>query len=1238
MNDNTSYREKGRALFLSVIMIVSVVAMSAAFAGGAAAAASNTENVDFDGNLDGTEEIVAGDDPTIDTEEPTDLQDDPEVTLSTDEDGDTFSTDYDVAFIVEDEIAEISDEDLSDLHNGDVTATFDDGLDGLSTATEDLDAGEYTHYFAIVEDSATEGDSPDGEIVTDDADDEFTSEELTLTVLEEPALEFTNIGWTEEVEPEESVTTTADIENVGEAEIDDDSDDLDDFNVDFRVDSNDASSGGEIDEAAESNLDASSLDAGESLSLTHSVDAPVVEAVYEQGLIVDGTVPTLSDVTEDLDVSEDAVEVDEDDLSYVDADGQVVTNNFQGQDVFLVGQDVNEDLDGVDEVDLREVDSFDGGVVDSSSFEEELEVLDDSDLAEDTDLDLTEVESLIGEPVEYGVEIETDDLDEENYFIRSGTDNIPSSPAEENTFEISVQDFDTEFDDDQVTDGGPDASTDLDIDSDRGSYSVNVSADGDLDHDELFQVALPVEYGDEIEEDDELSDVSLPGDIETEWERAAAIALEAEAAGEIDEDIEEFGDVEHADVVEALEAYDAVHVADRLDNPEAAGFTTVDDLLENDDDLTFGEFNVGIWDEDQEDADEKVTFVDIRDTDEEVDFTDIDEDDYTFDFNVSDTEASSSNDISVAESDAAANFDESVYTQSAGDIVEVTVELEDTDETFIQFGDEDSNYIDILYIEDDGGEDDEVTFMINTRLVGTDHSEHPTADLDADDVFYSDDDIVESLIHHEHIDDDADYVDDARFYDDDDLDDGDELTDGSVSGFGEYLEELDLLSEDDDDPTEQIVRPLQSANYDMVADENGWFIAEDDEADVDDEIGYATLDLIDPELGEISTWVGPEEDADDEDDIDELAEQLTERDNVAIDDLMVTQFEASGIYGHLAALSDDDMDDVLEEGIEGEVLEELANDNALEGEGVEFTFEEETAAGNQDPNDLDLESDEDEVFILIDNEAGEMYLVVDTSDEPFDRSIDDGDEFDIELEYETDDDDRFRFFDTSEEEAGPHGADDGSSGDGDAAFPYFAADSSQSVSTTFTFEDRAVEFDNLDEDENVQIETSEESVVTGETNVAPGSDGELRITNAGDTSSFLSTEDADIHSDGTVEAEFNFDDRNEDDEASLEFRVGGDSVDDADGIFVEAVDEEEPEEDDEADDEEADDDEADDEEADDDEADDDVDVDDDADDDVVDEDDDDEPETEDDGVPGFGIAVALFALIAAGMLALRRQN
>ncbi|ARS89623.1 BGTF surface domain-containing protein [Natrarchaeobaculum aegyptiacum] len=351
---------------------------------------------------------------------------------------------------------------------------------------------------------------------------------------------------------------------------------------------------------------------------------------------------------------------------------------------------------------------------------------------------------------------------------------------------------------------------------------------------------------------------------------------------------------------------------------------------------------------------------------------------------------------------------------------------------------------------------------------------------------------------------------------------------------------------------------------------------------------------------------------------------ITERTDVAEDDRLIIEVEASGIFGFLADNSSNDFD-IVEDGTEASALYHLVENS---GEGVNFEVEADDGIGNQEPTALELETeDEGDIFVLIDNDEGVFYVVVDTSSgDAFDGDLEDGQDFDVEFEFETDDDDRYEFGD------GPFdgGAGDSSGANADAAFPYLGTDSDQSVSTEFTIVEPAAEFHNLDADDNVQIEAGEDVVLTGETNVAPGSEGDVRVRNAGDTPSFLSTQDAEIDSDGTFETEaFDFGDRAVDDEAEINFRVGGSSVTDADGIFVEEVEDADDEPADDADDHE--DDHADEP------------ADEPADDGVDDEpapadDTADDVEPEDDGVPGFGLAIAVVALLAAAMLALRRQN
>ena len=146
-------------------------------------------------------------------------------------------------------------------------------------------------------------------------------------------------------------------------------------------------------------------------------------------------------------------------------------NPYQGQTILANISDDNDVNEG-DDIDLRLVDEFDNGSADaeitSSTFVEELEVI-----------DVQDVDGL-------QVEIDTDDLESGDYFLRDTNRSL--SETRDNTFEVRIQDLDAEFDDDTVADDGDDAVTELEIDSNRGNYPSNVSADGDLDDRELIYI------------------------------------------------------------------------------------------------------------------------------------------------------------------------------------------------------------------------------------------------------------------------------------------------------------------------------------------------------------------------------------------------------------------------------------------------------------------------------------------------------------------------------------------------------------------------------------------------------------------------------------------------------------------------------------------------------------------------------------------------------------------------------
>ncbi|WP_050033618.1 BGTF surface domain-containing protein [Halorubrum halophilum] len=756
-------------------------------------------------------------------------------------------------------------------------------------------------------------------------------------------------------------------------------------------------------------------------------------------------------------------------------------------------------------------------------------------------------------PSDGEISYDTEDLDADDYFV-AGDGQLNRTPMLDDTFEVRTQSLSTEFDDDEVTDEGSNALTDFDISSNRGSYTLNVSADGDLDDEELYDI--------------------------------------------FNDGARDYNTAKNTDD----------YTVDADGNPTGGDYS--------------GNFKVGLYDSGEEDADEKILLYNIDDREYETNFTDIDSDDYDFELNATETEASDTASISVTEQDSSAAFGQSVYTQTAGDIVEVTVELEDADESYVQFGSEDAGFVDIIRVEDDD-DDDEVTFEINTRTLGA-------VGTDAEDAVYnSEDDIVESSVH-------GDADDDIEFQNED----GGDLP--NDNDFEQYLYELDLIDDPDYDPNTTLTRPLQATDYDMAANGNNVFIVNDDEeSELDDEIGLATVDLTPPGVQNIQTWSASGDNADEDDNLEDLLDSVSQREDIAIDDRLVIQAEASGIYGQMAyqASGDDDDSDfeALDDGFSGHALYQLNN---VLGEGVTFEVEADDATGNQEPTSLNLEDMEtNEVFVLVDNDAGEMYVVADTSNsDVFSSSLEDGTDFTAELEYEADEDNRYEF--NGEE---PYGGAGDTTAD---AFPYFQAgeDNTQSASTEFTLADREATFNNVNDNDEVEIEVAEDATISGTTNVAPGSDASIRVRSAQDVSpSFVETTDANITEDGEFSAEFDFSGQSVDDTATVNFRVAGSSISDSDAVLIEEVEEEDGEdgEDDGEDGEDTDGEDGEDTDGEDGEDTDGEDGEDtdgeDGSDDGSDGEDGGDGESED-GTPGFGALVALVALIAAALLATRRNE
>ena len=900
---------------------------------------------------------------------------------------------------------------------------------------------------------------------------------------------------------------------------------------------------------------------------------------------------------------------------YTDFDGDIPSVVYDGQDVYLVANN-SESPDELGDANyqLRQVDDFDSGAVDSSSFVEEVETdRADEFLGESA---ITNIDNNVDFGFTFNgstpiIEIETENLESGNYFISGG--DLESNPARSDTFELTVQSLDVDFDDNQVTDGGADSDTDLDIDSNRGTYSVNVSADGDLDEEELLEVFVDQSFADGAIIDLHMTD-AVRGSVT--FDGADRVLVDDER---FDED--NLGAIFQAGLNELeLEDDEADALNDSFNNALGTNVEIIDSGSQIQDNELFldgfkqvNPFNAFAYNTSEDDEDEQIVLIEINDREEEVDFTDIDEGEYTFTFDVSDTESTASADISVSESDADASFDQGTYQASAGDLAHFEFELEDTDEAWIQIGDADSDFVDVLYVEIDEA-DEPVEITVNTRLLGN-PSDSDLLDEVGTVYDVENTDEFESAMHGGISEGLPSGV--ALFEDD-----GNVFTGDFDEQFEAYLDELGIIDSDDDSKDDQLTRPLQAFDYELqlAGDDvdDAIFDADAGAGEANDQLDSAVLELTQASVGDIVTHVAPEENADDENDIAELLEIVTQRDEIAADDRLIVQVEATGLYGGLIAGPEDrdslDVDfDRLEDGVSTDIM-----DNFFDVEEINFEIQADARSGNQDPLEVSFDGDDDDTYLLIGPDQEQFFLIVDTSsDSAFDNgdAPDDGESFTATFEYDADnEDDRFEFDEQSPDPFNP---------EEDARnYPYLPQGETLSTSAELDIEPRTVEFDNLNADDEIQAENVEDSEISGTTNIAPGSSAELRVASTDASTSFRVGESVDINEDGEISATFDFSSQEVGDEFDTRFRAEGSGVDTVSSVIVAAGDlsVDDPVDDDDADDDDV------------------VGDDDDADDDDVVDDTDDTVDDTDDETPGFGVLVALLAILGAALLATRRQN
>jgi pilus assembly protein FimV len=423
------------------------------------------------------------------------------------------------------------------------------------------------------------------------------------------------------------------------------------------------------------------------------------------------------------------------------------------------------------------------------------------------------------------------------------------------------------------------------------------------------------------------------------------------------------------------------------------------------------------------DSDDAVLVEDVSDGDElTADFDDQRTGDYEFTVDVTDTTASDAAEIPVGEEvDADAQFNESTYQQNIGDTAGFAVEPTATDEMYVELTEDEDYYNATLEISDYDDADD-VTVEFNS---------------------YEADDVSEAFSSE-----DAD----VEVIDDDNALDGDQLLESDF--------ELEVYTED---PT--------------------------DGEDVD-ETDAAVLLLTERSTGDMKTWALPGDNFDVGDvDVANIEDSATDRDYVADEDLLVVGVEASGIYGY--AFDDDG---------------EWTGEAALE---LEFEDTDEPRYGSADSFDADdLSSDN----FVVDEDENRFYVVVDATE----NDLDADETWDVTFIVGDDN-------------------------------PYVNDD--ESTDSQFSVEESDVEFvGDIDDEDHLAIENSNESELTAETNLAPGTEGDFRLRATAE----IYTADAEVDGDGTLTTSFDLSQHEAGEEIrSLRADAGtGDNVQDVEDVFV----------------------------------------------------------------------------------------
>ncbi|WP_336337275.1 DUF7282 domain-containing protein [Haloarcula brevis] len=391
--------------------------------------------------------------------------------------------------------------------------------------------------------------------------------------------------------------------------------------------------------------------------------------------------------------------------------------------------------------------------------------------------------------------------------------------------------------------------------------------------------------------------------------------------------------------------------------------------------------------------------------------------------------------INVSESDEGeASFETSTVQDEVGDVVNITVQVDNTEDAVINVGDEnDDNYYIQGQIEDDDG-DGEVVVQFNSYTAG-DHSNSTVLSVPGDD-------------------------------DIDNIEEGGDYTRGGLSG-----------------------DTLEAGSYSMN-------VTAGTSPDVTSPDSVGTLRLNENSVEGIQTWAAPSDaDIDDEDvDIyDRIGVNLTQSDNIAAEDVVVHQIEASGIEGAIEYEEEDGGAGSTTAAFAQAVDTDGSTADGTGTAGLTLYVNRTDVGANADADPIDFGIG-DPLTVVEDADNNTYFVAVDTSDVEFAQSGDT-----IVDEEDT------RINATFAVREGP------------------LTDDQNSASALYRTSERDATL-NLDDDGFVTVSAAAGQEVTGDTNVAPGSELEVEMESESEANPFVLRPEATVDNNGTYTATADFSD------------------------------------------------------------------------------------------------------------------